>query len=212
MEWYVTAILSVAATLLIVFLVYHSAKAVKNRNNRCAVNSDPEKCDDKNCNKMIKKDLNHLLILFIVVLCFILTNLLHADTVARDYFSFASTIASIILSVVAIIFSITGETRTDALKRSLQDAIDGINRHKMYTDNQERIFQEILQKSSEILEDTKIIKEWNQKVEGKYFNNKEDVNSSMLAFKGTTTINQPNLHSQEICFDQSMSPEEGRPQ
>lgn len=43
-------------------------------------------------------------------------------------FSFASTITSIILSVLAIIFSIAGEGKTEHIKEQLQESAKGINK------------------------------------------------------------------------------------
>lgn len=94
-----------------------------------------------------------------------------------DYFSFASTITSIVLSVVAIIMTISSESKSESVKHQIDKSVDELEcstqaikeytmRMNTQAESQEKIFLEILNKSEEILNMTKSL---DKRLESKSF-------------------------------------------
>ncbi len=90
---------------------------------------------DKNCScsdygefeikiKCIKAKLHckYLLVIAVMICVWLFSVKTYNDSTFVSQMSFASTIASIILSVLAIIMSITGEGKTEHIKEQLEDA------------------------------------------------------------------------------------------
>lgn len=79
-----------------------------------------------------------------------------------SWISFASTVASIILSVIAIIMSITGENKTDAMKNQMEEtakeleltaqAIDEANKKSVDNINELKQSIDLLQRNIELLQ------------------------------------------------------------
>lgn len=157
--WIYTLLLFLATAALLAIAVTCIISFSKKGHNTCNDKSSPDKCHEEICNRLLKKDFNHLLILCAVIMVFILVLVFAGDDSAMNYFSFASTISSILLSVVAIILSITGESKTEALKRILKDATDTIEEYNNSAEEQKMVFKDILQNSKDILMKTKKIEE-----------------------------------------------------
>ena len=119
---------------------------------------DAKGCTYPQCNELTKKDLRHVVIFFSTILIFIAVFLFTGDQSAMDYFSFASTITSIVLSVVAIIMTISSESKSEGVKhqidksvQELKDAAKTMQEYASGVDEQKKVFQEILENSKEIL-------------------------------------------------------------
>lgn len=89
-----------------------------------------EDCKDKSnatkCAKLAKKDYAYLVVIVLIVATFLLSLSLQTNENAMSLFSFASTIASIILSVIAIILTITSETKNESTKEKLEKSVEQI--------------------------------------------------------------------------------------
>lgn len=90
-------LLTIAGTIL----VQHLLTKLKLSNRGCG--KDVDTCSKEKCIALHKKDRTYLIIIFGIIITFILVDLFVGDKDALNYFSFASTIASIILSVLACI-------------------------------------------------------------------------------------------------------------
>ena len=108
--WLITTI------VLIIYIGFDKAKRTL-----CTLeNKDSCRKDKEACIELSKKDYIYLVIIM-VILSVILTSLaLYTDDEAMQLFSFASTITSIILSVIAIIMTITSESKNASTKEKLE--------------------------------------------------------------------------------------------
>lgn len=94
-------------------------------------NCEQEPCKDVNCkqtckescNTLLKKENTYRLIILVVVLVFVLGYTFSGNSDAMGYFSFASTITSIILSVIAIIMTINNEQKSDRVKDAIDESV-----------------------------------------------------------------------------------------
>lgn len=83
--------------------------------------------DKKKCTALAKRDLIYLCILFAFVIMFLMTITFgHCDD-SNKLFSFASTLVSIVLSVIAIIMTIYSEYKNERAANSLSLAINAID-------------------------------------------------------------------------------------
>ena len=183
LPWWAISLLSIAGFLLLILLFPGLRKFLATGNQPCPEESNYSNCDLQKCPNMIKKDLSHLLILFIIVLAFLISGPLYQEDKAMDFFSFASTIASIILSVVAIIFSITGESRTEGLKRVLDNAIKKLEETNANADAQKQVFEDILCNSKETLEYAKKINSGVENVASSLINKKKNMEGQSWKYK-----------------------------
>lgn len=110
--------------------------------------------------------MHYIEIIFTIIVIILLVNLFIGKKDALEYFSFASTITSIILSVLAIMMTIFSDAKNENTKSlinksidSLEKAIKTIERHTQemnsVSDRQRETFEKILENSSDILERTK---------------------------------------------------------
>lgn len=101
-----------------------------------------ENCKDKSnetkCAKLAKKDYTYLVVIVSIVAIFLISLSLYTNENAMSLFSFASTIASIILSVIAIILTITSETKNASTKEKIEKSAEQI-----------QLTADLLQKTSE---------------------------------------------------------------
>ena len=148
-----TAIISISFAILI----------YKNKNS--SINCDNKKqCSNlfgtktkEKCPALMQKDFNHLIILFAVIMVFGFTNILIGDTSAFEYISFASTITSIVLSVIAIFMTISSESKTDNIKiaidesvRRLEETAENVRNYTERLGEQEQTIRDILEKTDKI--------------------------------------------------------------
>lgn len=123
-------------------------------------------CFKEKCISLYKKDMHYIEIIFAIIVIILLVNLFIGKKDALEYFSFASTITSIILSVLAIMMTIFSDAKNENTKSlinksidSLEKAIKTIEEHTQemnnVSDKQRETFEKILENSSDILERTK---------------------------------------------------------
>lgn len=83
-------------------------------------------CNNKQsekCTELAQRDFFYIAIIFVLIVIFILTMTLSSSSEANNRFSFASTLVSIVLSVVAIIMTIVSEYKNERSKNSIDIAI-----------------------------------------------------------------------------------------
>lgn len=150
----------VAITILTTLFVISKYK----KNHHCCGSDDT--CSKEKCISLYKKDMHYIEIIFTIIVIILLVNLFIGKKDALEYFSFASTITSIILSVLAIMMTIFSDAKNENTKSlinksidSLEKAIKTIERHTQemnsVSDRQRETFEKILENSSDILERTK---------------------------------------------------------
>lgn len=86
-------------------------------------------CDDdgkKKCTILAERDVLYLTILFVFVIIFLVTITMGSSDESNKLFSFASTLTSIVLSLVAIIMTIYSEYKNERAASSLSLAINTI--------------------------------------------------------------------------------------
>ena len=86
-------------------------------------------CDDdgkKKCTTLAERDVLYLTILFVFVIIFLMTITMGSSDESNKLFSFASTLTSIVLSLVAIIMTIYSEYKNERAASSLSLAIKTI--------------------------------------------------------------------------------------
>lgn len=122
-----------------------------------------KECQDRreDCVHLARNNFWHMVIGFGIILYFVVVDLFVNNQEALNYFSFASTIASIILSVIAIIMTIINEQKSDNVKtaidnsvRSLKDSSKEIAEYAQQIGQQRKTFEGILAKSEETLNKT----------------------------------------------------------
>lgn len=101
--------------------------------------------------KCVKTKLHstYLLIIAVMVCIWLFSVLAHGDTDFVDQISFASTITSIILSVLAIIMSITGEEKTEHIKDQLEVTAKDIKKSQETVTNINETIKNSLEKVNE---------------------------------------------------------------
>lgn len=149
--------------LLLIVLVVLSIPTIRKLFQKKDSNQDCGKnCNYSQCSELTKKDLRHVVIFFSTVIIFIFVFLLTGDQSAMDYFSFASTITSIVLSVVAIIMTISSESKSEGVKQQIDNSVsqlesakvtiqDYISRMNAQSEEQDKKFNDILSKSNDNL-------------------------------------------------------------
>ena len=100
-------------------------------------------CENK-CRYVRKMEYLFAGIVIIVCCVSILTILLAGDSEAFTNFSFASTVASIILSVIAIFMTISGESKASTTKDKIDLTVELLNKSISGIDNQKESFDTLL--------------------------------------------------------------------
>ena len=77
----------------------------------------------KKCIRLVQQDFKYIVILFSTVLIFVAVDILIGNQDALNYISFASTITSIVLSVIAIFMTISSEAKNDGMKLAIDESI-----------------------------------------------------------------------------------------
>lgn len=112
--------------------------------------------------RLIRKDLLYISIIFGILVMFILLLAFTGAEEAFQYFSFASTITSMVLSVIAIIMTIISEQKSDRVQAAIEESIEELqaasNQVREYAeqiDMQRKILDGLVKKTDENLEKTK---------------------------------------------------------
>lgn len=95
--------------------------------NRCKYSEDENRCAPK-CSKLQRKDFIYVTIILVIVIIVLSTMHLAGNKLAIEYFSFAGTISSIILSIIAIFMSINSESKNALITSSMEKSIDELHK------------------------------------------------------------------------------------
>lgn len=109
----VSSLWFVLSILLLAYIGIHKGREI--------ICKDKKSCEIP-CKSMLVKDLVYMAAIFMILTVVILSLALYKDGMAIAYFSFASTLSSVILSVIAIIMTINSEQRSEAAKGQLEQA------------------------------------------------------------------------------------------
>lgn len=86
-------------------------------------------CNDDNkkkCTALATRDLVYICIIFIFIIIFLMTITMGCSSLSNQLFSFAATLVSIVLSILAIIMTIYSEYKNERAANSLSLAINTI--------------------------------------------------------------------------------------
>mgnify|MGYP004423342919 CR=1 FL=1 len=114
-------LLSVIVVILAVFMSSNCSKQV-------------EDCKEYYCHKIKERDYLYCVILLFIVIVFICTITMIRDENVADYLSFAGTVSSIILSVLAIIMTILAEKKMEIEKIKTNGTIKVLKDNNEITD------------------------------------------------------------------------------
>ncbi|MFV0497472.1 MAG: hypothetical protein ACK5L0_04765 [Candidatus Fimivivens sp.] len=90
-----------------------------------AKNSNNQNCS-ANCIVLLKKDFVYCLIIFAIFFVLLLVLAFTNSPNAFDHFSFASTLTSIILSVIAIFMTLLNESKSDNIKSRIDASVEKV--------------------------------------------------------------------------------------
>lgn len=110
-----------------------------------------EPCDKK-CKYVSKMQYWVAIIVAVVCAVAILTVLMASNAEAFQSFSFASTITSIILSVIAIFMTISGESKTETTKEKVDLTVEKLDKMISKFDGQRENYEELLKKFEQQIE------------------------------------------------------------
>ncbi|WP_455266067.1 hypothetical protein [Phascolarctobacterium sp.] len=82
--------------------------------------------DKKKCTALATRDLVYICIIFIFIIIFLMTITMGCSSLSNQLFSFAATLVSIVLSILAIIMTIYSEYKNERAANSLSLAINTI--------------------------------------------------------------------------------------
>ena len=82
--------------------------------------------DKKKCTALATRDLVYVCIIFIFIIIFLMTITMGCSSLSNQLFSFAATLVSIVLSILAIIMTIYSEYKNERAANSLSLAINTI--------------------------------------------------------------------------------------
>ncbi len=82
--------------------------------------------DKKKCTALATRDLVYICIIFISIIIFLMTITMGCSSLSNQLFSFAATLVSIVLSILAIIMTIYSEYKNERAANSLSLAINTI--------------------------------------------------------------------------------------
>lgn len=85
---------------------------------------DCDKNTERKCFKLAIRDFIFLAVLFILIAIFMLSMTVGGNIEANNRLSFASTLTSIVLSVIAILMTILSEYKNERTKASIEKTID----------------------------------------------------------------------------------------
>ena len=138
-----------------------------------------ETCDEVYCYKLKEHDFKYGIGILLLLMIFICTLTLGNNNTVMDYISFAGTVSSLILSILAIMMTLLSESKVEETKTRLANLVDMIGRastdiNKQVNKNmmiqkslEERfpVYQKILEKQDLLIEKIKSIEEHTQNIE-----------------------------------------------
>lgn len=130
-----------------------------------------EDCCQKRVDEAVSHRTNFIILIIAVALIILALTVKTADSeIFSEQVSFASTVTSIVLSVIAIWMSITGERSTNAIKEKVSSSVDKLTETtnksidlsddlKKTLDNQNSKYDEIIEKMEEVISNVEGMKE-----------------------------------------------------
>lgn len=156
------------------------------REKRCDAKSN--NCNEKYCTKLKEHDYKYCIAGLIFVIVFISTLTMGQDKDINQSISFASTISSIILSILAIIMTLLAESKSDNVQYRMDQFISKINDYNQSNNKQLRRIEAIAKKFDSLeeylnkiiaKEDQIIAKQAEMQDQMKFYNDKTvDINIS----------------------------------
>lgn len=135
--------------------------------------------------RLIRKDLLYIAIIFGILVTFILILAFTGVEDAFQYFSFASTITSMVLSVIAIIMTIINEQKSDRVRVVIEESVEELKaaskQVKEYADQiamQRKILDGLVNKTDENLKRTKEVLDRTEKLNQKFDNVNRDFSAT----------------------------------
>ena len=139
-------------------------------------------CKEYYCHKIKERDYLYCVILLFIVIVFICTITMIRDENVADYLSFAGTVSSIILSVLAIIMTILAEKKmevekikTDNLVATMEACTDKTKENLKKIKSFESKIDKVIEKEEVLISSQNEIKNILQKYE-KYTNRIDEIN------------------------------------
>lgn len=118
------------------------------RNKPCSTKG--KDCNDKYCTKLKEHDYKYCIAGLIFVIIFISTMTMGQDKDINQSISFASTISSIILSILAIIMTLLAESKSDNVQFRMDQFLSKINEYNQSNNRQLRRIEGIVKKFESI--------------------------------------------------------------
>lgn len=118
------------------------------RNKQCSAKG--KDCNDKYCTKLKEHDYKYCIAGLIFVIVFISTMTMGQDKDINQSISFASTISSIILSILAIIMTLLAESKSDNVQFRMDQFLSKINEYNQSNNRQLKRIEGIAKKFESI--------------------------------------------------------------
>ena len=135
--------------------------------HNCSTNS--HNCEESYCRRLVEHDFKYIMVLLFFIVVFICTLVLGNNNKVMEYISFAGTVSSLILSILAIIMTMLSEHKNEGTKANidiiLSETQKSVNKVNEFTDNINRISKELHESRDDILKINSIIYEISKKTE-----------------------------------------------
>lgn len=136
----ITSYLTGVATVIVIFLLAYLMSWYSNKRNYPKCPREDENCGNINmCRHIYRRDIIYISIMLIFITIIALTKALYSNENFASQLSFAGMVSSIILSVLAIIVTLFGETKNQVAKDILTQSANTIEKTteqlKAYTEN-----------------------------------------------------------------------------
>lgn len=145
--------------LLIVILVLY-----KTIEHNCS-----NRCEEGYCRKLVEHDFKYVMLLLFFIVVFICTLVLGNNDKVMEYISFAGTVSSLILSVLAIIMTMLSESKNEGTKANIDSILSetqkSVSKINEFTNNIEEISKELHEYRNDIQKINNIIYEISNKTE-----------------------------------------------
>lgn len=163
-------------SLIVAFIV--------NKNNWC---DNKVSCQSNECNRLFNRDLIYCFIIFVLFSVTILTWKIGTQEEIAKQLSFAGTVTSIILSVLAIFITMLSEMKSSVSKLKMDNLITKIEEVSSQTDNQVNTSKEIQQQIDTLVEESKRI---NKAIQENVIQYNELINTQQELVKEAKELNE----------------------
>lgn len=123
----------------------------------CNSASEDGECNRRPCNRLLKRDFIYCVAILILCIIFVATFVMGDCKNIYDYLSFASTVTSIILSVLAITMTLLAESKNDATKGQIEHYVNKVEVFSKDTDEQIKKIDNIYKQMQERFDTYKTI-------------------------------------------------------